>query len=311
MNLRFVEAFLWVVRLGGVTRAADKLCLTQSAVSSRLAALEEELGVSLIDRRERVFRLTNAGTRFLTYAERLLAVQRELTAEIGAPEPHSMTLRIGAIESVLHTWLIPLVDHLKKLKPHLEFELTIEMTHVITEQLRRGSLDLAFAAMPVSGEAIRVEVLAPMEMAFAGRRGDGERPWSLDDILERDLLTFQRGSQPHAALLEMLKEHGYNGKRVHTVSSISALVRLVEDGFGIATLPAAAIAHMARAHDLARLQTDFSLLPLPVYASHWSHPTAPQIDAVVRDALTFVGALTSPPPAAAPAVKKSKRRRPA
>jgi DNA-binding transcriptional LysR family regulator len=110
----------------------------------------------------------------------------------------------------------------------------------------------------------------------------------------------------------MLKEHGYTGKRVHTVSSISALVRLVEDGFGVATLPAAAIAHMARSHDLARLQTDFSLLPLPVYASHWSHPTAPQIDAVVKDALAFVGALTSPPPAsAAPVAKKSKRRRPA
>lgn len=299
MNLRFVEAFLWVVRLGGVTRAADKLCLTQSAVSSRLAALEEELGVSLIDRRERSFRLTNAGARFLTYAERLLAVQRELTAEIGAPEPHAMTLRIGAIESVLHTWLIPLVDHLKKSKPHIEFELTIEMTHVVTEQLRRGSLDLAFAAMPVSGESIRVDVLAPMEMAFAGRRGDGARKWSLDEVLERDLLTFQRGSQPHAALLELLREHGCQGKRVHTISSISALVRLVEEGFGFATLPAAAIAHLAQAHDLARLPMDYSLLPLPIYASHWSHPTAPQIDAVVKEALAYVGALTGPAPAAA------------
>ena len=66
MNLRFVEAFVWVARLQSITRAAEKLFLTQSAVSSRIASLEEELGVPLVDRRDRVFRLTNAGNRFLT-----------------------------------------------------------------------------------------------------------------------------------------------------------------------------------------------------------------------------------------------------
>ena len=45
MNLRFVEAFVWVARLKSITRGAEKLCLTQSAVSNRIAALEEELGV--------------------------------------------------------------------------------------------------------------------------------------------------------------------------------------------------------------------------------------------------------------------------
>ena len=85
MNLRFVEAFYWVASLKSVTRAAEKLFLTQSAMSSRIAALEDELGVLLLDRRDKHFRLTVAGTRFLTYAKRMLELQRQLKATLNKP----------------------------------------------------------------------------------------------------------------------------------------------------------------------------------------------------------------------------------
>jgi DNA-binding transcriptional LysR family regulator len=83
MNLRFVEAFHWAVTLKSVTRAAHKLCVTQSALSSRIAALESELGVLLFDRRDKQFSLTAAGVRFQRHAERLLNVQREIKEEFG------------------------------------------------------------------------------------------------------------------------------------------------------------------------------------------------------------------------------------
>lgn len=289
MNLRFVEAFLWVARLKSVTRAAEKMCLTQSAVSSRISCLEEELGVSLIDRRERHFRLTHSGSRFLVFAERLLDIQRELKNEIGTPEPQAMTLRIGGIESVLHTWLIPLVEYLRQTQPHIEFELTVEMSPVIAEQLRRGSLDLAFAAMPSGGEGVRVEEMPSMEMVFVGRRADGERKnWTLPEILERDILTFQRGSQPHVALIDLIRRSGLESPKIHTISSISALVRLVECGFGVATLPYAAVANVAPGTDLAVLDTATRLAPLPIHASYWTYPGAPQLEAVIHDAIAFV-----------------------
>ena len=79
MNQRFVEAFYWVATLKSMTRAAEKLFMTQSAISSRVSALEEELGVLLIDRRDRQqFALTNAGMRFLNYAERLMTLHRQM-----------------------------------------------------------------------------------------------------------------------------------------------------------------------------------------------------------------------------------------
>ena len=113
MNLRFVEAFYWVVSLKSVSRAAEKLFITQSAMSSRIAALEEELGVLLLDRRDKQFRLTVAGLRFFTHAQRLLALHREIKVEMGAGAPQrAVSLRIGVIESVLHSWLIEWVQHL-------------------------------------------------------------------------------------------------------------------------------------------------------------------------------------------------------
>lgn len=288
MNLRFVEAFVWVARLRSITRAAEKLFLTQSAVSSRIAALEEELGVSLVDRRDRVFRLTNAGNRFLGYAERFLALQRDVKRELGTPDQLPLSLRVGSIETVLHTWLIPLVEWLKEKKPHIEFELNVEMTHVLNEQVRRGGLDLVFSAAPAAGQGIVNEVLPPMEMIFVGPPDlAGNAPLNADDLLAREILSFQRGSQPHVALLESLRAMGVSDKRVHTVSSISALVKLVESGFGLATLPREAAEGLARRHGIAILESELKLQPLPLHASYWSYPATPALEEAIADALVF------------------------
>jgi DNA-binding transcriptional LysR family regulator len=84
MNLRFVEAFYWVASLKSISRAAQKLFLTQSAMSSRIATLEEELGVLLLDRTDKQFKLTGAGTRFLVHANKLLELQRDIKTEMGS-----------------------------------------------------------------------------------------------------------------------------------------------------------------------------------------------------------------------------------
>ena len=97
VNLRFVEAFYWAAMLKSVTRAAEKLFVTQSALSSRIAALEAELGVLLLDRRDKQFRLSTAGARFQRQAERLLNLQREIKAEFGSGAESPMQLRIGVI----------------------------------------------------------------------------------------------------------------------------------------------------------------------------------------------------------------------
>ena len=286
MNLKFVEAFVWVARLRSITRAAEKLCLTQSAVSNRIAALEDELGVELINRRHPRFRLSDAGVRFMDYAGKLLTIQREMLGEFGTPEQQAFTLRIGAIESVLHTWLIPVVDLLKRSSPLIDFELTIETTLNLTEQIRRGALDIVFSASPAQEEGISSEPLAPLEMVFIGAAAMTS-PLGLDELLRHDLMTFQSGSHPHASLLDALRAAGASDKHVHAVSSISALALLTESGFGVATVPRRVAERLMRHGNIRILETKLPLTPLPLHASYWNTPANPVLNQAIEEAVAL------------------------
>ncbi|NBN99956.1 MAG: LysR family transcriptional regulator [Betaproteobacteria bacterium] len=285
MNLRFVESFVWLARLQNVTRTAEKLCLTQSAVSSRIAALEDTLGTPLIDRRERGFRLTHAGQRFLLFAEQFMDLQQQMHQEFDSAQQQLLTVRIGGIETVLHTWLIPLVERLQQSHTDIEFELTVEMTQVLNEQARRGALDLVFSAAPAQGQGITSVELPAMDMCFVGPRGRSPRRLTRKGLREMGLMTFQRGSQPHVALLAVLRDIGLEDKRVHAISSISALVKMVESGFGVATFPLHAAEQLALKHDIEVLASDIPLQPLPVFASFWSYPHESPMQRIIQQAI--------------------------
>lgn len=268
MNLRSVESFYWVVMLRSVTRAAEKLHLTQSAMSSRVAMLEQELGVQLLDRRDKQFRITQAGQRFFGHAERLLEMQSEILAEMGTAAIQPVVLKVGAFESASHSWLMDWVRSVHKANPMLALELTVETSPVLVDLLSRGALDLAIAALPVTGTGIRSQALPSMDMAFVGHAElHQRRRWTPQQLAEQELITFQRGSQPHLALLDMLSRAGVAPSRIHTVSSISAMSQLVEDGLGIATLPKQVLQRLSQRMPLKALSCEAGLAPLPMHLS--------------------------------------------
>ncbi len=287
MNLRFVEAFHWAAMLKSVTRAAEKLHITQSALSSRIAALESELGALLLDRRDKRFRLTVAGQRFQWHAQKMLDLQRQVKQELGSGLLRARVLRLGVIESVVHSWLTGWLDEMRSAHADFELELTVETTPVLIDQLQRGKLDLAFAAQPASGEGVRTLALAPMPMCFAVRSskpGARTQACTLAELAELDLLTFQRGSQPHLALLQLLRRHGLAARRVHAISSISAMTQLVEIGFGVATLPQDVVARLSQRKTLRELVCDAVPEPLPIHASYREDPSQPLIEAGLASA---------------------------
>lgn len=286
MNLRFVEAFVWVARLESITRAAERLNLTQSAVSARVAALENDFGTPFIDRSARGFRLTWAGERFLMYADRLMAVQQQMRNELSSPEQEAFVLRLGAIETVLHSWLVRLVHQLKVENPRIGLEITVEMTPVLNDLLRRGALDLIFTAAPAAGEGLRSRSLKPMDVVFVGPAAMmGRGVLSAQEVCAHDLLTFQRGSHPHVALEEALRRHGRGDKRPHCFSSIAALAQLVEGGFGLATLPRAAAEPLSRRYGITLLETEMALAPLPMHAAFRDMGESPGLSRALDKAL--------------------------
>ena len=114
----------------------------------------------------------------------------------------------------------------------------MEITPVLAEAVKRGTLDLVFAAQSISAPDIRTRPLPTWRWCSSARSAMKRRaPYTLAEIVSSEMMTFQRGSQPHLALLEQLRGEGLEPPRLHAVSSIPAMVHLIESGFGIATLP--------------------------------------------------------------------------
>jgi DNA-binding transcriptional LysR family regulator len=260
-------------------------------MSARIAALEVELGTVLLDRRDKQFRLTMAGQRFLKHAGRLLELQREIKSEMGGEAPPEVQMRVGAIESVLHSWLIPWIESLRAQYPALELELSVETTPVLIELVRRGAMDIVFTATPANAEGVRTRSMPAMEMAFLGNaRLHRKRIYRMADFAEMDLMTFQRGSHPHLALLDQLKAAGVQPRKVHAISSISAMVQLVQSGFGVATLPLAAAKRLPDTAGLKVLRCEQPLPPLPIHANFRVDPSSGNAELVLKSALAFAAA---------------------
>lgn len=290
MNLRFVEAFHWAVALRSISRAAEKLHITQSALSNRIIALEEELGVAFLDRRDKQFRLTSAGQRFHVIGQKMLELQRQAFAETGKGSMRPLALRVGAIESVVHSWLTGWLHQMRSDYASCELEVTVETSPVLVDQVRRGSLDIVFASIAATDPQLQTRLLPAMEMSFVGHKAlHTTRLKRFSDIAAHDLLTFQRGSIPHVALLDLLRKTGVLNARVHTISSISAMTQLVEGGFGLATLPTAVARGMATRMPLRILSCmDAVLAPLPIFASYREDPTSETTTVLLESAVAYM-----------------------
>jgi DNA-binding transcriptional LysR family regulator len=133
-----------------------------------------------------------------------------------------------------------------------------------------------------------------MEMSFVGHQAlHRRRRYTLDELAGFDLMTFQRGSQPHVALLELFRRAGTALPRVHSISSISAMSQLVEGGFGIATLPRAAAERLAGHLPLKVLRCDTALTPLTIYASFRDDPGSLVAQSVLDAAVAYLGVARS------------------
>jgi DNA-binding transcriptional LysR family regulator len=289
MDLRYVYTFYRAATLKSITAAAAELRIVPGAAAKRIRELENDLDVTLLDRRpDKQFRLTAAGTRFLLDAAQLMALWGEARQRVAHPASLSRPLRLGAIESVLHSWLIPWLESLRREQPQLALELTVETTAALLRMMREGTLDVVAASLPVQEDGVSTRELPSMPMVFAGGAAlSATRKHTLPELARRELLTFQRNSQPHLALLDQLRTAGLEGTRVHAISSIAAIMRLAAGGFGVATLPRGTVDRLGPKAEIHALRCSAALAPLPIYLSWLVMPGTKVLDAIVDHATAF------------------------
>ncbi|WP_175173941.1 LysR family transcriptional regulator [Achromobacter pestifer] len=284
MNTRFVEAFLWSARLGSFRAASDRLHITQAAVANRIASLEEDIGARLFERDAKELRLTSVGTRLLDYGERLLEIRQQILSLGKRGDEVFGLVRIGAIETVVHTWLIGFLTNLRSTYPGIEVQLTSETTRGLHRGLREGALDIALQTDLLSDSGIISTACLPMEMGWVGRAGD-EESLTVQQLLSEPVLTMSPGSQPHEALKALYREVGMPQGKVHCVSSISALARLVKSGFGRALVPLPPIYEYVARGEVQVIRSDMPVPPQLLVVSY--------LDSAGSDAIRLVAELAS------------------
>jgi DNA-binding transcriptional LysR family regulator len=243
VNLKFLETFVWVARLKSFRLTAEKLFSTQASISSRIAALEDEMGVRLFVRDSKGVSLTSEGLRVLEYAEHIMDTMQSMKAAIKDPHQVRGRIRIGAMDTVIHTWLSPLVTRLMKCYPNLEIELTADTASNLCAQLEKGYQDIIFQTDVLRFDTVRNAVLTRYPMHWVVPTGSVyDRVYTcLDDLSQERIVTFSRNSRPHQDILNMLHSANIVSPRINCVNSASAITRLVRDGFGIGAMPAALV----------------------------------------------------------------------
>jgi DNA-binding transcriptional LysR family regulator len=275
MDLKGLETFIWVARLGGFRAAAARLNTTQPAISARIAHLESELGQRLFDRDNRKSSLTAKGLEALDYAERMMALRNEMVRAVADKSAYRGLVRVGVAETIVHTWLSRLVERVHFLYPAISLEIEVETTVNLRNRLVAFELDIAFLMGPVSAPSVTNLPLCSYPMAWAASPQlplDWDTPLSLDGLAGWPIITFGRHTKPHIAIHEMFAMVTGAPPRIFGNSSLSTIIRMTLDGIGIASIPPVVIARELEEGRLRLLTTEQDLPPLVFTASFPSNP---------------------------------------
>ncbi|CAI2935940.1 LysR substrate-binding domain-containing protein [Aminobacter niigataensis] len=142
LDLDQLQTFVTIVDTGSFTRAADEVHRTQSAVSMQMRRLEERIGKALFEKEGRMNKLTEEGERLLSYARRLLHLNRETLAAFDDRALEG-TIRIGVPDDYADRFLPEIMARFSRSNPRVELSVICEPTVNLADMIRRGNLDIA------------------------------------------------------------------------------------------------------------------------------------------------------------------------
>ncbi|HEY2890491.1 MAG TPA: LysR family transcriptional regulator [Dongiaceae bacterium] len=172
MNLNEVRTFLEVIETGSLVAASQRLNVTQSTVTARISALEEEVGQKLIHRYKSGAELTSAGFKFRRYAEVMVQLWRQARYEVSLPEGFEAACNVGLEFDLWQGIGQRFLDYVRIHAPGVVIALWPGEQRQIDRWLSIGLVDLAFCYVPQAGEDFTSRVLVDDELVMVST-GEG------------------------------------------------------------------------------------------------------------------------------------------
>ncbi|MFT4179493.1 MAG: DNA-binding transcriptional regulator OxyR [Thermomonas sp.] len=245
MNLRDLNYLVALADLRHFGKAADACFVSQPTLSTQIRKLEEELGVTLIERAPRKVMLTAAGQDMVQRARRIVAeVEQMKEAARRSKDPESGTLRLGVFPTLAPYLLPHVVPDLRERFPQLVLLLVEEKSDVLLQRLREGKLDAALLALPVHDEQLHAQFLFEEPFVLAAPQHHElakKKQLDMDQLSDETLLLLEDGHCLRDQALDVCRLSGAQEKAGFRATSLETLRQMVAAGVGVTLLPALSV----------------------------------------------------------------------
>lgn len=242
MDIRQLRAFTAIAETGTFTAAAERVHVTQAAISMQIRQLERETGVRLFVRAPRRVLLTEAGEKLLERARVILrehdAALNELAALTGADKGR---LRIGSASARVSG--DPLPQILKKLKAaHAAVETSVisGTSEDLVQRLMNGEIDAAFVSLPVEARGVQTELLNEdylVAIASPRHKLAKQKVVSAYALSSEKLILGERGGNTRRLIDQFFAQAGVTPNVAMELSRLAAIKRMVEEDMGVGIVP--------------------------------------------------------------------------
>jgi DNA-binding transcriptional LysR family regulator len=246
MELSQLRTFRVVADTLNFTRAAERLGLTQSAVSHQIKSLETELGEPLFIRAKRGVKLSSAGQAALENAIRILDEAEALRERVSGGE-HSPAGRVraaAATQAFVHLFA-PLFEGFMREQPRIDLSFrTTASTDQTVSEIQDGVADVGFASLPVFSPALKITSLFEDELVLVvghGHRFAGKAQVTLEEVRQERMILFELGGSIRRSTDEFFNKVGFQPSLALESNDTSFIKLMVERGKGISLLPAWAV----------------------------------------------------------------------
>jgi DNA-binding transcriptional LysR family regulator len=267
MTFEQLRTFLWVARLGGFRRAAERLHLSQPAVSTRISNLEEELQAKLFERGQGELIITKKGQQLLGYAEQLLYVEEEIKNRVANPAETEGLFRLGASETIAQAWLPSFIQAFNAQYPRVNVDLTVDISLSLRAAILERRLDLAFLMGPVSEYSVKNVALPQFDLHWYK-----SRQLEHVDLTKIPIISYSSQTRPYRELTSELARRIGPKSRVFSSASLSASLRMIVAGIAVGPYPRVLALHHLDANEVEEFDPGFVPPPLEFTASFLAEP---------------------------------------
>ena len=298
MTLKQLEAFYWAATAANFLLAAQRLHVSQSTLSKRVAELESQLRTELFDRSGHRAALTEAGEQLLPMARRMLGLADEMRSMVGG-SGHGVRghCRFGVGELAALTWLPDLVASARVRYPDLVLEPQVDLGAALEQRLESGELDFAVVAGYSSRSAIASEAIAQVRFLWAAAPSVVGRHRTVTARLLQDtaLITMPPAAGPSRMLEHWLAVNNLEAARRLTCNNLAAIAGLIAAGAGIGLFPNGWLKKMAERQAVVELRSRPALPPLEYTFQRRRDDTRPLLQAM-REAVLATVDFSKPSP---------------